>query len=155
MNRNVLFTGAIFAVGVVYLAMALQMPRGSFVFPGPGFYPSVVGVFMVVTAGFCFGRALLRAKKETSVMRQSSAPKPSITPTLQLLALMVLYVGSLPYLGFLPAIFLFLLGAMRIFGYRHWGRGLLITSVIVAVSYITFVHWLSVPLPRGFLGEYM
>jgi putative tricarboxylic transport membrane protein len=155
MNRNVLFTGAILVVGVVYLAMALQMPRGSIAFPGPGFYPSGVGLFLVVTAGFCFGRALLRARKEAAAVPASSAPKRVVTPTLQLLALLVLYASSLPYLGFLPAIFLFLLCAMRIFGYRHWGRSVLITGVIVAVSYITFVYWLSVPLPRGVLGEYM
>jgi hypothetical protein len=53
------------------------------------------------------------------------------------------------------AVSVLLLLAMRIFGYRRWLRGVLITALIVAVSYVTFVYWLSVPLPRGFLGEYL
>lgn len=159
MNRNLLFTGAILVVGLVYLAMALQMPRGTVAYPGPGFYPTAVGAFLVLTAAFCFGRAVLQALREqstaTPIIPALSAAQGNSKSTLQLLGLLVLYVGALPYLGFLPAIFAFLLLAMRTFGYRKWGRSLLITAVIVAVSWVTFVYWLKVPLPRGLLDDYL
>jgi hypothetical protein len=156
MNRNLLFTGSILVVGLVYLAMALQMPRGTIAYPGPGFYPSVVGVFLVLTAAYCFGRAVLQAWTE----RSAEAPRPpdeagATKPTLQLLGLLVLYAGALPYLGFVPAIFAFLLLAMRTFGYRNWARSVLVTAIIVAISWVTFVYWLKVPLPRGLLDDYM
>jgi putative tricarboxylic transport membrane protein len=162
MNKNVLFTGTILVVGVIYWVMALQMPLGSIAYPGPGFYPSAVGGFLIVTAAVCFGIALVGAKKEKPATA-SSAPEPSkpsykklaVSPTMQLLALLVFYAGSLPYLGFPLAVSVLLLLAMRIFGYRRWLRSVLITALIVAVSYVTFVYWLSVPLPRGFLGEYL
>jgi putative tricarboxylic transport membrane protein len=162
MNKNLLFTGTILVIGVIYWIMALQMPRGSIAYPGPGFYPIVVGGFLVVTAAVCFGISLFQAKKEKAEMT-SGTPEPSkpvdkalaVPPTMQLLALLVFYAGSLPYLGFPLAVSVLLLLAMRIFGYRRWLRGVLITALILAVSYVTFVYWLSVPLPRGFLGEYL
>jgi hypothetical protein len=158
MNKNVLFTGAILVVGLVYLATAIQMPRGSIAYPGPGFYPSVVGVFLVLTAAVCFGIALSQARKN----RSAAAPAPEArntkrigTPTIQLLALLVFYAGSLPYLGFLLAIAVFLLLSMRIFGYQNWARSIVIAILVAGASYMVFVHLLSVPLPRGFLGDYL
>jgi putative tricarboxylic transport membrane protein len=159
MNKNVVFTGVILVVGFVYLATAIQMPRGSIAYPGPGFYPSVVGVFLVLTAAVCFGIALLQARKDRSAAApaapEAGNTKRIGTPTIQLLALLVFYAGSLPYLGFLPAIAVFLLLSMRIFGYRDWARSIVIAILVAGASYMVFVHWLSVPLPRGFLGDYL
>jgi putative tricarboxylic transport membrane protein len=159
MNKNVLFTGTVLAVGLVYLAMAVQMPRGSIAYPGPGFYPSIVGMFLVLTAAVCFGIALLDARKERSaaapVVAEPGDTKRIGAPTIQLLALLVFYAGSLPYIGFLLGISIFLLLSMRIFGYQNWARSIAITMLIAGASYMVFVHWLSVPLPRGFLGDYL
>jgi putative tricarboxylic transport membrane protein len=159
MNKNVPFTGAVLVVGLVYLATAIQMPRGSIAYPGPGFYPSVVGVFLVLTAAVCFGIALWDARKERSATAPTVAEPENTkrigTPTLQLLALLVFYAGSLPYIGFLLSISVFLLLSMRIFGYQNWTRSIVVTVLIAGASYMVFVHWLSVPLPRGFLGDYL
>lgn len=156
MNRNVLFTGSILAVGLVYLAMALQMPRGSIAYPGPGFYPSAIGVFLVVCAAFCFCKAVIEARREQSAAAiPSHAEKGNTRATLQLLGLLVVYVAALPHIGFLLAIPVFLLLSMRVFGYRHWARSVLITAVIVAIAWAVFIYWLKVPLPRGFLGDYL
>lgn len=160
--KHVLFTATMLAVAVGYLALALQMPRGSLAFPGPGFYPTIVGVFMVLASGVSCALAVFRLRKERlalaapgAVAAGGDARTTTLAPVLQLLALLLLYIYALPYVGFLPAISIFLLLAMRIFGYRNWPKGLLFTGIMVAASYLVFVHWLAVALPRGLLDDYL
>ena len=43
--------------------------------------------------------------------------------------------------------------AIRIFGYRRWFPALAMAAVIAAISYVSFVLWLKVPLPLGILEE--
>jgi hypothetical protein len=66
---------------------------------------------------------------------------------------MTAYGLALKPLGFPVAIFLFVLTAMRIFGYRRWLPALAVTAGLAAFSYATFILWLKVPLPMGIVGE--
>lgn len=73
--------------------------------------------------------------------------------TLLLITLLLFYVLTLNSLGFLLAISIFMILSIRIFGYRRWLPSLGITIAIVAISYLSFVVWLKVPLPQGILGD--
>jgi hypothetical protein len=77
----------------------------------------------------------------------------SFRKTMQLLALLVFYALTLKYLGFLLAIFIFMLASIRIFGYRRWWPSLGITAIIAAVSHLSFAVCLNVPLPQGIPGD--
>jgi len=70
--------------------------------------------------------------------------------TIQLTALMIAYIFALKPLGFPIAICIFLAIAIRIFGYRKWLPALAMAAVITVISYVSFVLWLSVPLPLGY-----
>jgi hypothetical protein len=48
---------------------------------------------------------------------------------------------------------LFLVASIWIFGYRKWLPTLAIAAALTAVSYLTFVVWLKVPLPLGILSD--
>ena len=69
------------------------------------------------------------------------------------MVLMIGYILALKPLGFLIAICAFLVVAIRIFGYRRWVPALAMAAVIAAISYVSFVLWLKVPLPLGILEE--
>ena len=66
---SVVFAGLILAVGLVYEIMALNMPRGRLSYPGPGLFPTIVGVFLVATALGCFIQEILSRKKEARARR--------------------------------------------------------------------------------------
>ena len=158
---SVLFAGVMLAVGLVYGIMALNMPRGRLSYPGPGLFPTIVGIFLVATALGCLIQEILSRRKKgegpsASPLpdRDSAAPpRRNVQKTFQLMALMVGYTLMLKTLGFLVCIGVFLVVAIRIFGYRRWVPVLAMAAVIAAISYITFVLWLKVPLPLGILEE--
>lgn len=157
---SIVFAGLILAVGLVYEGMALYMPRGHLSYPGPGFFPLVIGVFLIATALGCILQEVLPRKTGERPASSSLSSQDSAAPgdrnvkkTFQLMALMLGYALVLKPLGFLISICAFLVVAIRIFGYRRWLPALAMAAVIVAVSYVSFVLWLKVPLPMGILEE--
>ena len=56
---SVMFAGVMLAVGLVYGIMALNMPRGRLSYPGPGLFPTIVGIFLIATALGCLIQEIL------------------------------------------------------------------------------------------------
>jgi len=146
------------AVGLVYEGMALNMPRGSFAYPGPGLFPLIIGAFMIVMALGCLLQEIvprMRQPEASSLPGADAADSEErdVAKTFQLTALLIGYILVLKPLGFPLAICAFLLLAIRIFGYRKWLPTLVMAVIITAVSYVSFVLWLAVPLPMGILED--
>jgi hypothetical protein len=113
----------------------MNMPRGSLAYPGPGFFPTIIGAFLIVTA---LGGVLQEILSRNKPPQPAPLPLPGIDAapgerhvekTLQLIALI----------------------AIRIFGHRNWLAACAMSAVIAGVSYAAFVLWLKVPLPVGVL----
>jgi putative tricarboxylic transport membrane protein len=158
---SIVFAGLILAVGLVYEGMALYMPRGSLSYPGPGFFPLAIGVFLIVTALGCLLQEILPRKQGAADPSASPLPNQdsaapgdrNVKKTFQLMTLMIGYTLALKTLGFLISICAFLVVTIRIFGYRRWVPALSMAAVIAGISYVSFVIWLKVPLPLGILEE--
>lgn len=157
---SVVFAGLMLAVGLVYETMALNMPRGTLAYPGPGLFPVIIGAFMVAMALGCLVREFLPRKQAkvpvvplAPIEVQAAPEERDVMKTVQLTALMIGYIFALKPLGFPIAICIFLALAIRIFGYRRWLPALAMAAVITVISYVSFVLWLSVPLPLGILEE--
>jgi putative tricarboxylic transport membrane protein len=152
---STLFAVLILAVAVIYEVMALYMPRGRLSYPGPGFFPMMVGAFLVVMALGCVLQEVLPRKRDREQPEAASAVGGSrrVGKTVQLIALMIGYVLGLQLLGFPVVITAFLVLSIRIFGYRRWLPALAMALIIAGISYVSFVVWLKVPLPLGILEE--
>jgi hypothetical protein len=151
------FAAFILAIGIAYEVTALGMPRGKLGYPGPGFFPLMVGGFLCLAAAGCLVQALLgRGAAPRPARDAADAHQPRRTSrAVLLLVLMIAYGVALKPVGFPLAIFLFVLAAMRTFGYRRWVPALAVTAAVAAFSYFTFVLWLKVPLPLGIVGEWL
>lgn len=152
------FAAAILLAGLVYASMGMDMPRGTLAYPGPGFFPTVIGVFLVATALGCLvqeivGREPGDARPPAQPPSDHAAPRAErrLHKTFQLIALLVAYGYALKPLGFPIAIFLFSAVAIRIFGYRRVVPTLAVAAAIAVVSHVVFVVWLKVALPVGLL----
>lgn len=148
------------AVGLVYETMAMNMPRGSLAYPGPGLFPMIIGILLIATALGCLFQEIvprMRSKDPVASSLPDEAPaaadKRNVGKTVQLTALMIGYIFLLKPLGFPLAICAFLALAIRIFGYRKWLPTLAMAAVIAGISYLSFVVWLKVALPLGILEE--
>lgn len=154
------FAGLMLAVGVIYESMALNMPRGSLAYPGPGLFPMLVGAIIIATALGCLLQEIvprLRAREPAASSlpggNAGAAEERNVSKTVQLTALMIGYIFLLKPLGFPLAICAFLALAICIFGYRKWLPTLAMAALISGISYVLFVVWLKVPLPMGILEE--
>jgi hypothetical protein len=152
----VVFASAMLAVGVGYEWLALRMPRGTAAYPGPGLYPVLVGSFLIVTALWCLLKDLrkdLRKAAASSDAAEGAGGGGFFGKTFQLTALTAAFVVLLTPVGYPIAMCAFLAVAIRVFGYRRWLRTVAMATVITAVSYVSFVVWLKVPLPMGLLAD--
>jgi hypothetical protein len=153
-STDLAFSGFILLVAIGYEAMALWMPQGSLKFPGPGYYPKLVGVFLIATALGCLIQALVARRSAGPVAPAAKvSARPMVGKTVALLGLLLGYAFLLKPLGFPIAIFLFLLAAIRVFGYRRWSIIILLALGLTVASYVTFITWLKVPLPLGVVGD--
>lgn len=157
---SIVFAGLILAVGLVYEIMALNMPRGSLAYPGPGLFPMAIGIFMIATALGCLLQEILPRMRAKDAAPSALPNADSVEPEdrnaikiIQLTALMIGYIFALKPLGFPLAICAFLALAIRIFGYRKWLPTLAMAAIITGISYVSFVVWLKVPLPLGVLED--
>jgi hypothetical protein len=147
------FSGFVLLVAVGYEGMALWMPRGSLKFPGPGYYPMLVGAFLILTSLGCVIQALLTHRSPEATAPAPAASGRKVERTVVLVGLLAAYGLLLKPVGFPVAILLFLLAAIRVFGYRRWPVIIGIALGLTVVSYLTFVTWLKVPLPLGLVGD--
>jgi len=152
------FAGAILAVGAAYEYMGAGMPRGTLAYPGPGFFPTMIGVFLIATALGCLLQDLFSREEPAEPVASAvpgaephAAEERQVMKTVQLVALLVAYGLVVKPLGFPLAICGFVAVAIRIFGYRKWLPTAALAIAIAAVSYVSFVLWLKVPLPLGLL----
>lgn len=153
-----LFAGFVLAAGIVYEVMAWRMPRGRIGYPGPGFFPMIVGAVLVLTAAACLIQAFLirRIDGATTTGRENDAPSSGNRRTIRiwlLVGFLILYAFTVQPLGFPISLTVFLVAAIWVFGYRKWMPALGIAVGLTVLSYLTFVVWLKVPLPLGILTD--
>ena len=156
---DTLFAGIFLAAGIVYETMAFRMPRGRIGYPGPGFFPVILGAVLILTATGCLIQALV-ARRTGSPASASAADDESaslghrqVRKTWLLLGFLVLYILALQPVGFPIAVTVFLLASIWVFGYRKWLPAVGIAATLTVISYLTFVMWLKVPLPLGILND--
>ncbi len=136
-------TGTI--VGLIYLAVALGYPWGKMAQPGPGFYPFIVGILIVISA---FGVGL--EAKLRRLMIEAQWPKSM--DRFRLLAVLIsslAYVLLLPYVGHPFSGTMLSLLVLHFMGLPRWPVRVGLAIGIGLGSYYIFSILLGVPLPVG------
>jgi putative tricarboxylic transport membrane protein len=152
--------GLIFALsGAFILSQALAI-RGMPGMPvGPGLFPTITGIGMMVFGALLAFQAWFAPASEANVVvPEADAPQALDTQSsllnpfsLGILACVVASIVLIPILGFLIA------GTLVTFAVVLLGRGRLLTALIFApvatgLIYAAFVYGFRVPLPHGLLG---
>lgn len=155
---DTLFAGLVLAASIVYEVMAWRMPQGRIGYPGPGFFPAIVGAILILTAAACLIQAVLIGRSGGSAMKGQGqrAPASGNRQNIRiwlLVGFLILYALALQPVGFPIALPLFLVAAIWVFGYRKWLPALAIAATLTTIAYLTFVVWLKVPLPLGILTD--
>lgn len=143
------------SVSLLLLPQAFGLPRLSIVPIGPGFYPTLVLVFMALVCAILLVQDIVAQRRSAADVAEeaTTAPKRAYDLVAAAFVIVAAYVALLPLLGFriatvaFVAVFQLLLERPRT--PRQWAVLLVIAIATSAVTYIIFERYLLVLLPRG------
>ncbi|MEJ5377921.1 MAG: tripartite tricarboxylate transporter TctB family protein [bacterium] len=138
----------LFLGGGVTVALSLGMPLGNLRMPGPGMFPMAMGALLMILSGIW----TLRFIWQHEAARKSLSWRTSLKRVLPFVGAMALCVLLLDALGYPLTSFVLLLVLFRLTGSKAWALNFFLAWAVAGVSYLVFVRWLQVPLPRGLLG---
>lgn len=127
--------------GVGYLVVALGLSRGSLDRPGPGAFPQLVGVLIVLASAL----VVWESRKALSQVLQRH-PLPPVAWFVFLGAVAVA-AALMPVIGFAPASFVLALIILRTVGRLGWVKAVVIAVAIAVVTDVVFVRVFGVYLP--------
>lgn len=139
-------------IGLLICYLSRRAHLGTFIEPGPGFMPFVVGLFIsVVSLIMLLTQILSRASKQDAfdiglVFRRVPKNRLGLTA-----AVLVCYALLLGKLGYIIATFLLMWFLLYDWKKKNWVASLLSSLGIVMGSYLLFEVWLRSQLPRGLL----
>ncbi len=142
---------AMLLFGVLTAALSLQLPLGTLHRPGSGFFPLLLGLLLMGLAAAHLTQAW-RSPPELPGAAAAPARLGSLGRVLIFLGAIVLATAFLERLGFPLMAFLLMVALLEILGVRRRRDSVLIAVCTAIAAYVLFVHWLQIPLPRGWIG---
>lgn len=139
------------ALGVAQCIESVVLGLGSVSEPGTGFMPFVMGIVLIILAGFLFIEASVELKKKAG-LRVSVWRDVYWKRVVYIVLLLTGYAVLLPKLGFLVGTFLVMVFLMKSGESVRWPVAILIGLATAFISYMIFGVWLKVSFPRGILS---
>lgn len=141
MTTRIAFSGAFLVFSILYTVTAFELDfrtQGGRI--GPGFFPRVLGVMLIVTSAYAVVRDRGTAEEE---------PDPAWRTTAAVIGLTGLFVASLTVLGGLGAMVAYMAVMLWLLNRRHPVQNVLISILLPAALYLMFDVWLNAAMPRG------
>jgi putative tricarboxylic transport membrane protein len=136
-----------FFLGAGILWQGRHLGIGSLREPGPGFFPNLVAILMMILSLF-----LIIPKRKGGEEGKSFSAQFTIRVVIVLVALLA-YSFALEYLGFVVVSFLLMAYLFRAFGgSRRWYGAVLWALASVGMTYLLFEVLLEGNLPKGVFG---
>ena len=137
-------------LGLFAIFEAREMGTGEFSEPGPGLFPLLAGLTILIFSLISLvGSILSKTPKSPEGTDREGRNALSV---LYVLGILLVFRFILPVLGYIPTSFLTLVFLMKVVG----GLRLLLTvvwsAIFTSASYILFARWIGVQFPRGILG---
>jgi len=140
----------VFLFGGITMLLSLQLPLGTLRMPGSGLFPLGLGLILMGLAACQMLQPRLRAA--ASAKSGGGTADGSAHRVLVFMGIMALATALLDLLGFPLVAFLLMLALLQLLGVRRWRDSALIALLTAGASYILFVRWLQIPLPKGWIG---
>ncbi len=150
----------LFLFGVGLLVYDLKYPLDTWANPGPGVFPLIVGVALVVLAA----RQAIRGLRKTKSRETEEKPREgtgslaeffpnnrSETKALVMIGVFVIYLIMVKWAGFFVSTFVFVIISSRLMGALNWSGPIALSLGIDLFCYGLFEIWLKLSFPRGIL----
>jgi putative tricarboxylic transport membrane protein len=136
--------------GALWDAWSLHM-FGENNVPGPGFFPKILAVLLVLLGLILTGIAL-REREVEPAEGDEAGEAPTRSGRLRAAAALIAFAIIAPLvavIGFVPATILLILVVLYGIERRRDFRSLVVALVIPIASYLLFAHAFAIPLPSG------
>ncbi|MCX8022010.1 MAG: tripartite tricarboxylate transporter TctB family protein [Syntrophorhabdaceae bacterium] len=142
----------LFIFGLITVILSLKMPIGNFRAAGSGLFPLCLGILLMLLVFIHEVKGLL-AKKSLKEIKVTIYEAPAeVKNVVFFLIVIVLSVLLFSAIGYFLFAFLLMLFLVRILGDKRWVFNIILSLITAAASYVLFIHWLKIPLPKGILG---
>lgn len=153
MKKKDIFSGVVlFLFGLITTIFSLGMPVGSFRAAGSGLFPLCLGLLLMGLSLLLIGKSFWGRPKPVEPVVCIEEKVGSPRRILLFIGLLVLITFFFNILGYPLASFLLMSGLLWVLGVKRLGFNWGLSLVTATGSYFLFVHWLKIPLPKGFLG---
>ncbi|MCX8116651.1 MAG: tripartite tricarboxylate transporter TctB family protein [Desulfobacterota bacterium] len=153
MKKDEILVGiAIFLFGAITTILSLRMPIGTFRMAGTGLFPLCLGLLLMALSSAFIAKQILLQRKTPPA--EGAPPKGSVATKQMTLFLGAMALAILLFdpLGYPLTAFLLMMALLRILGMKRWTFNVLLSLVTACVSYLLFVQWLKIPMPKGWIG---
>lgn len=135
----------VFSLGIGILWQGRHLAIGSFRAPGPGFFPTLIAVTLIILSLFLIIPGGKRNKGQSFSIRSTGRVLTVFVPLL-------FYFFFLEYLGFVITSFLLLTVLFVGFASQRWHIAVLEAFLFTGMAYVLFEMLLKSHLPKGVLG---
>lgn len=143
------------SVGIFLVFLSLRLSVWSKFGPGEGFFPLAIAVIMIGLSLFLVVKSIwIRTQRKQNATERW---KPKLKPLLRVgtyAILMLLYGFLMERVGFLITSVFFVIPILKYIENQSWKMTVLVGLGSVIISYVLFVYFLGVPLPRGWVKSY-
>lgn len=147
MKKGKLILAGIFtALSLFIIIIALQLPPSKNGVPGPGTWPVIISIIMLISAITVGIKALVSDEQTPLDLSSENHVRVYIS-----MGCLVLYLLGMFYIGFGVATFVMLYGFITWFGKYKWYTRILSALAISSTVYIVFRFVLKVPFRFGIL----
>jgi len=138
-NSRTIIPAVTFLLGLLWVFWGLKNYGWWEEGPGSGFFPAIIGILLSGISIIAF----MEGRKMAPPAYIPASFHPFMAAIGTILAAMVI--------GFFPALFLFILGWMRLYEKFPWIKAILTSVITIATVFGVFVLWLRVPFPAGLI----
>ena len=151
-KQEVIEAGILFFCGGVTVVLSLQMPLGTFRMAGSGLFPLCLGIILMLLALLYLANLLLQKDSKGHSGEAAGARPGAAGQMLLFFGASALAVLCFNILGYPLTAFLLMLLLLRILGLRRPVLLAALPLLAAAGSYLLFVQFLKIPLPKGLIG---
>jgi putative tricarboxylic transport membrane protein len=113
---------------------------------GPGFFPRIIGIGLILACLVDLAMQLAR--------RSEPLPRSEYIGTVMFLGMATaVFVLAMGFIGGYAAMFAFLLATLAILNRSRWLQNVAIAALLPMAIYLMFEVWLNAAIPRGTLLE--
>ena len=146
--------------GAVFLAYTTRYPLDTWESPGPAVFPLILGAALTILGAVQLVQAIWKSRRKEHLgkhghsgisVREFLFRNAGEGKALRMIALFILYLLMMQWIGFFVSTFLFTIITSRLTEAKGWGGPIVLSAGVTLFCYLLFEAWLKLSFPRGVL----